>query len=233
MNTPGIFLIDKPAGLTSHDVVNVVRRLTGEKRVGHAGTLDPFATGLLIVLVGREATREQQRFLGLDKTYHTTLKLGQTSTTHDPEGTITDSSSKEITQEQFRSVLNEFIGTFEQMPPQFSAKKVGGKKAYELARKGERALLTPKEITIHTLKLLAYHWPSAELETNVSSGTYIRALARDIGKKLTVGSYLTALRRMAIGSFTIKDAQALKTFTTANLIPLPEALAILDKKPTA
>ncbi len=203
----GFLLINKPPRMTSHDVVALVKRKTGVKRVGHAGTLDPFATGLLIVLVGREQTKRQSEFLTMDKTYEAIIRLGAISTTDDRTGEITvDSTAKPPLPLTIDRVLHTFVGTFDQMPPSFSAKKIKGKKAYELARKGIHADLKPKSITIHALELLSYVWPLLKINVSVSSGTYIRALARDIGKALGCGAYCEELTRTSIGPFHLKDS---------------------------
>ena len=206
----GILLIDKPIGMTSHDVVAIVRKKTGIKRVGHAGTLDPFATGLLIILVGREQTKRQSEFLTMDKTYEAVIRLGATSTTDDCTGEITvNSMDKPAYPLTVKQTLHSFIGTFDQMPPSFSAKKIKGKKAYELARAGIHPDLKPKRITIHSLELLSYVWPLLKINVSVSSGTYIRALARDIGAHLECGAYCEELIRTSIGPFHLKDSAAI------------------------
>jgi tRNA pseudouridine55 synthase len=200
----GFVLIDKPDGPTSHDVVDVVRRLCGIRKVGHAGTLDPFATGLLIVGVGK-ATKEMQKLVGLDKEYEATLRLGATSDTYDRTGTITESGAGCHTSD-LQQVLNKFIGTIEQVPPMFSAKKIKGKKLYELARKGIEVERQPSTITIHSIKLLELQASSFKFQVSCSSGTYIRSLAHDIGQALCCGAYLTELRRTAIGPFSIDQS---------------------------
>lgn len=208
-----ILLINKPAGPTSHDIVDMVRKKTGIKRVGHAGTLDPFASGLLVVLVGRDATKKQAEFLGMDKTYEAVVYLGATSTTEDPTGEITDSQNiPPISREKINHTVLDFVGTFDQMPSNFSAKKINGKKAYELARKGIQPDLKPKKITIYSIDILTYEWPFLTIRCSVSSGTYIRALARDIGEKLGCGAYLEKLTRTAIGPYTLNDAKQLSEF---------------------
>jgi tRNA pseudouridine55 synthase len=202
-----ILLIHKPVGLTSHDVVDCVRKKLGIRRVGHAGTLDPFAEGLLIVLVGRENTRRQSEFLNMDKEYEAIIRLGARSTTDDPTGEITECAScKKIDPASLEHVLSSFVGIYAQVPSSFSAKKIKGKKAYELAREGISFELKPKDITISSLELLAYQWPYATILTTVSSGTYIRALARDIGEKLGCGAYVEKLKRTRIGPYTISQA---------------------------
>jgi tRNA pseudouridine55 synthase len=206
--TKGINLIHKPDGPTSHDMVNQMRKLTGIQRVGHAGTLDPFAEGLLIILVGKEYTKRQREFLDMDKTYETVIHLGATSTTDDCTGEITQSAypnnPPEIT--EIKHCIHSLIGTYEQMPPVYSAKKIQGRKAYELARKGKTPDLKPKKITINSIDIHFYTWPLLTIRTTVSSGTYIRALARDIGMRLGCGAYCEKLIRTAIGPYTLHQA---------------------------
>ena len=229
-----MFLINKPKGPTSHDIVDEVRRITGERRVGHAGTLDPFAEGLLIILVGRKETKKQSEFLNLDKTYEATLTLGIETDTHDLTGKPVKSQfpifnfqipnhrlrrgpaksgdNFQIPISKIKKVLKKFEGEQMQIPPKFSAKKIKGKKAYELARRGKEFELEPKNVKIYYIKLLDYNYPELLIETKVSSGTYIRALARDIGEKLGTGAYLRNLRRTKIGEFSVKDAQKITNF---------------------
>ncbi len=216
-----ILLIDKPAGITSHDVVDRVRRVFGTRRVGHAGTLDPFATGLLIVGVGA-ATKRLSEYVGLDKTYDATARLGATSTTFDPEGVITEfvgahGNAPECvppyapTRQDIERVFDKFRGKYEQRAPIYSAKKIGGKKLYELARKGlaTEEQRPSKTVTISSLVISNYAFPFLSFTVTCSSGTYIRSLADDIGSELGCGAYLTELRRTAIGQYKIEDATAL------------------------
>lgn len=209
----GLLLIDKPAGWTSHDVVAKLRGILNMRRIGHAGTLDPFATGLLIVGVGT-GTKQLTALVGTDKTYVATARLGATSTTDDTEGTVTEHSGcRAPSEEEMKKMLASFVGTHEQTAPIFSAKKVGGKKLYDLARKGlaHTVEIPKKMVTIHSIRTLDYAWPTLTFEVSCSSGTYIRALARDIGAKLGCGAYLTALRRTRVGDFDVKDAKTLET----------------------
>ncbi|HWQ99693.1 MAG TPA: tRNA pseudouridine(55) synthase TruB [Candidatus Methylomirabilis sp.] len=215
----GFLLIDKPAGITSHDVVDAVRRVAATRRVGHAGTLDPFATGLLIIGINK-GTKTLTGLVGLDKTYEATAFLGATSTTDDPEGTVTECPSSVAQREDIESAIQQFRGSYLQTAPAFSAKKVGGKKLYELARAGRahEVELPKKTVTISELVILEYTWPVLRFRVSCSSGTYIRALARDIGEALKVGAYLTQLRRTKIGSFDVKDAIALDALTPKTLV---------------
>lgn len=204
-----ILLINKPSGPTSHDIVDIVRKKTGVKCVGHAGTLDPLATGLLIVLVGREMTKRQVEFLGMDKTYEATITLGGRSDTDDVTGKIEYSECKEPSLEQVHISVIGFIGTYEQMPPVYSSKKIGGLPSHKLARRGIRSELTPKKITVYSIDILDYTWPQLTIRTTVSSGTYIRSIARDIGEKLDCGAYIEKLKRTAIGTYSLDQAQSL------------------------
>lgn len=222
-------LIDKPAGITSHDVVDKLRRITGEQTVGHAGTLDPFATGLLIVAVGRDATKHLQQYVGLDKEYEAEIRLGETTITFDPEGEVIDKSTREghriiVTKDELKAAMKKLTGEIGQIPPMHSAIKKGGKKLYELARKGIEVAREPRPVTISEFKLTSkaeadYRLP-VTISTRIvcSSGTYIRALARDLGENLGSGGYLTALRRTKIGKYDVKDAANLKMLTSGNWI---------------
>lgn len=190
----------------------MVRKITGERRVGHAGTLDPFADGVLIILVGKEATKRQKEFMEMEKEYIAKIRLGAVSDTDDKTGKIQISNSKiqnHNLKQKIRKILNSFLGEIEQMPPMYSAKKIRGKKAYEFARRGEIPKLEPKKITIREITLIAYRWPRLEIRVQCSSGTYIRALGRDIGEKLGYGAYLETLRRTAVGPFTIEHAKTI------------------------
>ncbi|PIR66560.1 MAG: tRNA pseudouridine(55) synthase TruB [Parcubacteria group bacterium CG10_big_fil_rev_8_21_14_0_10_36_14] len=214
----GFLLIDKPSGPTSHDVIDELRRITGIRKIGHAGTLDPFASGLLIIAVGREATKNISRFVKQDKVYLAKLHLGAISDTYDKTGNIQESGmmNQELGSKEIEKILKEFEGKQKQIPPMFSAKKVGGKKLYELARKGEEIVREPVDIDIEYIKILDYKWPYLKIETRVSSGTYIRALAYDIGKKLGCGAYLEELERTSIGDYNLTRANELKKITRDN-----------------
>ena len=183
-----------------------VRRLSGIKKVGHAGTLDPQAEGLLIVLVGKEYTKQSDKFLKLDKTYEFEIKLGQNSTTGDEEGIKTTISAQKPTKKAILSTIETFEGEIDQVPPQHSAIKIDGVRAYKSARKGEKVDIQPRKVTIDSLKLLYYNYPLVTLEADVSSGTYIRSLAEDIGKDLQTGGYCTKIVRTRIGEYCLKNA---------------------------
>ncbi len=208
--TSGLLLVDKPEGPTSHDVVDVVRRAVGVRRVGHAGTLDPFASGLLLLCVGW-ATRLIEYLGSLPKAYRGVVRLGQRTDTDDLTGTVVASSERweEVTAEQVRSALDDQIGEIEQLPPAFSAKKVAGRRAYDAARKGEFPTLRAQTVTVHRLELCDYAPPDITLEIECSSGTYVRSIARDVGESLGTGGHLRSLRRQRIGRFDVSDAVAL------------------------
>lgn len=203
-------LVDKPAGLTSHDVVARVRRALKTRAAGHTGTLDPFATGLLIVLVGR-ATRLARFVEGQPKQYLATARLGAQTATDDVTGEVIFSSpaGREVTEVRIREELAGFLGTHPQRPPQFSAKRVGGERSYRKARRGEAVELAEAMVTVHDIELVHYHPPDLCFRAVVSPGTYLRAIARDLGTRLGVGAHLTALRREAIGSISVEDAVAI------------------------
>ena len=208
-----ILLIDKPAGWTSFDVVAKIRagiraeyRERGEKptkkqlRVGHAGTLDPFATGLLIILKG-DACKKAGEFLKLDKVYEATVRLGQTSTTGDPEGEITEVSNKVPSIDEVKAALEKFKGEITQRPPIYSAIKIDGQRAYKLAREGKEFEVPERIVQIYSIDLLDYSYPEIKIRVHVGSGTYIRSLAEDIGREIGVGAYCSALRRISIADW--------------------------------
>lgn len=218
--TDGILLIDKPAEMTSFGVVARVRRLLSEQqgkkvKVGHTGTLDPFATGLMIIVVGKECKNAEQ-YSKLDKVYEATIRLGQSSTTGDPEGEITDDFSKVPSAEEVKTTLVSFTGVITQRPPMYSAIKIDGQRAYKLARAGKPVEIPERTITIHSLDLIDYTYPELKIRTHVSSGTYIRTLAEDIGRALGTSAYCKQLRRTAIGKWKIEDAQTLQEFGVLN-----------------
>lgn len=221
----GVLLVDKPAGVTSHDVVARMRRLTGVKKVGHGGTLDPFATGLLLLLVGK-ATRLFDFLAPLEKIYQVTAQFGAVSTTGDIDGDITPVTGR-VSREQLLGVLPSFTGTVTQRPHRYSAVKVGGEPLYKKARRGEVAEAPEREITISRLQLSAFDeaGQSAELEVSCSKGTYIRSLVEDMAAALGSGAYATALRRTAVGAFEagaaidpdkLDSEQAKRLLTTGN-----------------
>lgn len=205
----GIVLIDKPSGITSFDVIRQLRRKTDIKKAGHAGTLDPLASGLMILLIGR-ATKQADRFLKLDKSYQATIRLGATSDTGDAEGKITEVNDHQPTVKEIEKTLGDFTGEITQVPPQYSAIKIGGVAAYKRARRGESVSMPSRQVTIHSIDLDEYSYPDLVITTSVSSGTYIRTLAEDVGAKLGTGGYITALRRQTIGEYGIDQALSLE-----------------------
>lgn len=215
---PTFLLINKPTGWTSFDVVNFIRKKervrTGTKniKVGHAGTLDPFATGLLIVGVGREATKRLDEFKNLPKTYIATIHLGAVSDTQDVTGTIQKqeaNNTKQPNLETVKKIIANFIGKQKQIPPMFSAKKIGGQRLYKLARQGKEIEREPSEIEIYQITLLGYDYPILKIEVECSAGTYIRTLAADIGEKLGTGAYCEELTRTKIGEYTLDKAESI------------------------
>lgn len=214
--TDGILLIDKPDSMTSFGVVARVRRVLSQQagkkvKVGHTGTLDPFATGLLILCIGKE-TKNAMSYTKLDKVYEATIRLGQTSTTGDPEGELTDVSDKQPTREEITAALEKFTGEITQTPPMFSAIKIGGRRAYDLARQGKEVEIPQRKVMIHNLELVDYTYPELKIRTHVSSGTYIRSLAQDIGETLGTGAYCTQLRRTKVADWDVANAQTLADF---------------------
>lgn len=218
--TDGILLIDKPAGMSSFGVVARVRRVltqaAGKKvKVGHTGTLDPFATGLMILVIGKEC-KNAGTYTKLDKVYEATIRLGQTSSTGDPEGEITNVADLQPSREEIENVLPQFTGEITQRPPIFSAIKIAGQRAYKLAREGKEIEIPERQVTIHSLELVDYSYPELKIRTHVSSGTYIRSLADDIGKSLGTGAYCIELRRTVISQWTIDDAKLLADLGVTN-----------------
>ena len=210
----GILVVNKPAGPTSHDIIDTIRRLTGVRRVGHGGTLDPFAMGVLPVFIGR-ATRMVDYHRGDSKTYRASVVFGASSTTDDIDGEMTRGAAPVPDRDTVESALSAFRGEIEQVPPDHSAVHVGGKRAYEVARGGEKPELVARAVTIHSLDLTGWDTadvekPLAELEVHCSAGTYIRSLARDLGGQLGCGAYLGALTRTASGPFAIDGAHSLE-----------------------
>jgi tRNA pseudouridine55 synthase len=229
----GVLVVDKPVGLTSHDVVQVVRKGTNIKRAGHTGTLDPRASGVLVILLG-PAVRLSEYVSASDKRYQAVVRLGASTDTYDAEGRITRSAPVDhITETQFEEALQTFVGEIEQIPPPYSAVKVKGRKAYEMARDGEEVELAPRRITVYHLELLEWAPPEAVVDVYCSSGTYVRSLAHDLGEKMGVGAHLVGLRRTKSGRFTLRDAVPLRklreAFEDGNwyqyLIPAAEALS--------
>jgi len=228
----GVLVVDKPVGLTSHDVVQIIRKGTGIHRAGHTGTLDPRASGVLVILIG-PAVRLSEYVSASDKRYQAVVSLGTSTDTYDADGRVVNTSPVNISEEQFEDVLTKFIGEIEQIPPPYSAVKVKGKKAYDLARKGEEVDLQPRKIQVYSLELLEWAPPEVVIDVYCSSGTYVRSLAHDLGEELGCGAHLVGLRRTKSGRFTLRDAVPLRklrdSFDAGNwyqyLIPAAEALS--------
>lgn len=220
----GIILVDKPTGMSSFGVVARVRRIlsqaAGKKvKVGHTGTLDPFASGLMIIVVGSYCKRASE-FSKLDKTYQAIVEFGKTSSTGDPEGELAHVSDERPTDGEIAAALQAFTGVITQTPPSFSAIKIDGVRAYKLAREGKEVAMPTREVTIHSLELNSYEYPELEITTSVSSGTYIRTLAADIGESLGVGAYCKALRRTVVGEYAIENAVQLRDDMSAAELPI-------------
>ena len=210
----GIVIVDKPAGWTSQDVTARLRRVFGTRRIGHGGTLDPMATGVLPVFVGR-ATRGVEFFEHADKTYEAVLRLGTVTDTQDSTGTVLEKRPVTVTEAEFRDILPKFTGEIAQIPPMYSAIKVDGKKLYELARAGKEIERKPREITIFSLDLLEFTGETAKIRVHCSKGTYIRTLCHDIGAALGCGGCMETLRRTAAGEYTLADSVELDTLLNA------------------
>ena len=204
----GIFAVYKPVGMTSHDVVDRVRRLTGVKRVGHGGTLDPLASGVLVIAVGRENTKLLDTYVKGEKEYIATIKLGEVSDTDDAEGPLHSVQGKQYvpTRDDIERCIQKYVGLFPQMPPLYSAKKVGGRVAYKMARAGRDIKLAEKMVEIKQIAISSFDYPFLTIRVTCGSGVYIRSLARDIGRDLNVGGYLAGLERTKVGVFTAKEA---------------------------
>ncbi|MEO6727575.1 MAG: tRNA pseudouridine(55) synthase TruB [Candidatus Saccharimonas sp.] len=218
--TDGVVLIDKPTGVTSFGVVARIRRVLSTKagkkvKVGHTGTLDPFATGLMILVVGNEC-KQAGTYSKLDKVYEATFILGKESTTGDPEGELTDVGSRIPRLEELGAAITRFTGEIRQRPPIFSAIKIDGQRAYKLARNGEEIEMPERTVTVYSLELVNYTYPELKVRAHVSSGTYIRSLAVDIGQALGTGAYCTELRRISIAQWNVDEAQELAAFGIEN-----------------
>jgi len=229
----GVLVVDKPVGMTSHDVVEAIRRGTGIRRAGHTGTLDPRASGVLVILIG-PAVRLSEYVSASDKRYQAIIRLGTSTDTFDADGKFVRATQPvNVTEEQFEKILKNFEGEIEQTPPPYSAVKVGGRRAYEMARQGEEVELAPRKIQVHHLEVLEWAPPEVVVDVHCSSGTYVRSLANDIGTQLGTGAYLVGLRRTKSGRFSLRDATPLRklqeAFQAGNwyqyLIPAAEALA--------
>lgn len=228
----GILNIDKPAGMTSHDVVNRVRRTASTRRVGHAGTLDPLATGVLLVCVGR-ATRLVEYLVGQPKVYEAEIRLGQTTNTYDADGEVVQERPLTFTPQDLQNALTHFLGEIEQVPPMYSAIKQDGQPLYKLARQGKEVERKPRLVTIHELAVLSWNAPLLAVRVACSTGTYIRSLAHDLGEVLGCGGHITRLRRTAVGDFSVETAVSLNDLSPENiyshLLPLDTAVAHLPR----
>ncbi|MCK9356418.1 MAG: tRNA pseudouridine(55) synthase TruB [Dehalococcoidia bacterium] len=216
-----ILLIDKPKGMTSAKVVALVKKKVRSK-VGHTGTLDPLATGLLIILTGSR-TKQASQFLHMDKTYTVRALFGMTTTTYDVAGEVVKTCDRVVSREEVEAALPGFLGEIQQVPPAYSAKKLGGKKAYELARKGLDVEIPASAVTVYSLRLVSFEYPAFSLECNVSSGFYVRSLVHDLGERLGVGATVEEVRRLRVGAFTIEQAMSLDAFLDAAAAPAAES----------
>ena len=220
----GLVVVDKPGSMTSHDVVSRVRRLAGTRKVGHAGTLDPMATGVLVLGLSR-ATRLLGHLTLTDKRYDATVRLGGTTTTDDADGDLVSSSPTDhLSEDDVRSALSSLVGEIDQVPSSVSAVKVDGRRAYARVRAGEEVELSARRVTIHAIDVVSLDLPDVKVAVHCSSGTYVRAIARDLGAALSVGGHLTALRRTAVGPFTLADARTIDELTESfTITPIADA----------
>lgn len=239
MRLNGILLVDKPSEMTSHDVVDVLRKASGIRKIGHTGTLDPRATGLLVMCIG-QATRLSQYLSGLDKAYEGAMRLGLRSSSHDLDGEILQESpvDAEMTMEKIQDACNAFVGDIQQVPPMVSAIKIGGKRLYKLARAGQEVERPARPVTVHEFTVTRWAPPDADLQVQCTSGAYVRTLCHDVGQRLGCGAVLARLRRTRVGRFCIGDAAPLDAFDTPEaverrLLPMGEALdlpaVVVDK----
>jgi tRNA pseudouridine55 synthase len=220
----GFLIVDKPAGMTSRDAVNrIQRQLPRKTRIGHTGTLDPLATGVLVLCIGR-ATKLADTVQAMGKVYRTAIRLGATSTTDDADGEVRErDGGLEVTEQRILSLLPQFVGVVQQVPPAFSALKVQGRRAYDKARRGEEVVLNPRSVRIDRIDLLSYRWPDLVLEIACGKGTYIRSIARDLGQALGCGGYVRELRRFCVGPFEAERAvgvDADRAMVLSHLIPI-------------
>ena len=209
MPKPGLMVIDKPTGPTSHDIVNIVRRGTQIRKVGHTGTLDPYASGVLLILLG-SVTRLAEYLLEVDKEYLATIRFGAATSTFDAAGRITATRPFTFREESLEAKLATFVGERLQVPPVYSAIKIGGRKAYDMARKGEEIEMAPRKVHIYELALLRWENPNAVVRVRCSRGTYIRSIAHDIGEAMGTHAHLVSLRRIRLGPFSVERATPLE-----------------------
>ena len=210
----GILNVDKPPGMTSHDVVLAIRKWSGERKVGHAGTLDPLATGVLLVCIGR-ATRVSEYLMASPKEYLVGVRLGISTTTHDADGKVVHTAEVDVNRRQVEEAMSRFVGSISQVPPMYSAIKRGGRRLYELARQGAKVKLPPRQVEVYELRLLAWSPPDLQMAVRCGAGTYVRALVRDLGEVLGCGAHVIALRRTRSGRFTDRDAVPLERLAEA------------------
>ena len=216
----GILVIDKPKEWTSFDVVAKLRNKLGVKKIGHTGTLDPMATGVLVLCLG-SATKKVQEMTGYDKEYIAEITLGATTVTDDAESEIIFSPNAEKkSRDEIEAALKKFEGEIDQVPPQFSAKKVNGKRAYAMARKGQEVKLEAVKVKVHEIEILAFQWPVVRLRVLSGKGFYVRSLARDLGKMLGVGGYLSALQRTMVGPYTLKQATTIEEASADSVLTI-------------
>jgi tRNA pseudouridine55 synthase len=228
----GVLVVDKPVGMTSHEVVQIIRRGTNIRRAGHTGTLDPRASGVLVILIG-PAVRLSEYVSASDKRYQAVIRLGANTDTYDSDGKVTSTNPIDVTEEQFETELKKFIGEITQTPPPYSAIKMQGRPAYEMAREGEEVEMQPRIINVYSLDVLEWAPPEVTVDVHCSSGTYVRSLAFELGEKLGCGAMLSGLRRTKSGRFTLKDAVPLRKLIESFdnnswykfVIPAAEALA--------
>jgi len=230
----GFLLIDKPEGPTSHDVVSQVRRVLSERKIGHLGTLDPAASGLLVLAVGAKALKVVELFKDLTKEYDAGVRFGAVSTTYDKEGVIEEVTPKPgwevpIIVDVQQTISNKFIGNIDQVPPAYSAVKVGGERAYRKMRQGRDVSLPARSVQIDGCTIASYEYPDLSLHVSCGSGTYIRSLAHDLGSALRCGGYLSSLKRTMVGEWSVKDAVDPEKVAWAHVIPLKEVLGSFEK----
>lgn len=222
----GFFIVDKPAGVTSHDVVAFARRRLKLKKIGHAGTLDPLATGILILGVGA-GTRLLEYLQKSSKEYEAQITFGATSDTYDAEGEVKQNlSAKAFTREDLEKVLPQFLGEISQVPPEYSAIKIDGLAAYDRVRAGEKVEMRPRQVRIDALEILKFDYPRLEIKIRCGSGTYIRSLAHDLGVALQTGAHLSKLKRLCVGKFGLADAIQMRSIRPQRMLPLAVGLTI-------
>lgn len=218
----GFLVINKPVGITTYDVIRHIKRIIGKHKIGHSGTLDPFASGVVIIGIGRSYTKQLHTIIQASKEYLATIVLGKTTNTYDIDGEVTNTypSTIHFCDADILSSIQPFIGEIEQQPPVFSAKKINGVPAYKLARKGVEVQLKPANVTVHSIKLIEYKntpKPMVRIQVKCSSGTYIRSLAHDIGQNLGVGAYLSDLNRISVGNISLEHAIPLSDLTSETI----------------